>query len=318
MNKKNRFTVIQGKKQKPSREKLIYAFLIMVAVMLGVHALFSFTHDFIAARLVRTVVSDEGVLEEAITASGVIVRDERLVSAPVTGTLRWVVVEGERLAVGRTVAVLTMSENTAREVTTPAPGLVILHLDGLEGVLQPQSLAEVDVEPTRKLSLKTQEFTDGDLVQQGSILFKVVNNFHWYFVAQLSPGDVTALDGSKSFLMRFSFMPVQEVWGKVEMIQKDDKPTVAFVMQDQIDGCFTERFAEADIIVRSTRGIVLPVSALVKRGDEIGVYTLEKSVVRYRAVDVLELSEKKVVIDGLRKGLQVITNPKWVREGQTL
>lgn len=320
MHKRRSFTVIQGKKKKKRPgEKLVFLLLMTAVSIIVARSVWSFARDALASALVKTVVSEEGLLEITVSSQGVLVRDERVAGSPLTGVLRWNVQCGERLAANTAVATITTPTGFSEDAVTPGSGMVVLSLDGLEGILQPSNLSEIDVELLRKKQAKPRHAADGSEVLQGSLLFKVVDNFFWYYIAELEREQFEAIKDRPSALLRFSFAPHEDVRGKINVLrQEDERVAVAFMFQEEVDGCFLERFVEADIIVRRNRGVVLPVSALLLRGEEVGVYTLDKSVVRYRQVEVIETGREQVVVRGLRPGLPVITNPAFVREGQRL
>ena len=321
MHRKKKFTVIQGnKKKKRPVEKLIYFLLAAALGLLLLQMGYSFARDALASALVKTVLSEEGVLEQAVTVRGILVRDEHVVAAPLTGTVRWVIDDGERLAVGASVAAISSPGASPKIVTTPTPGIVVLHLDGLEGALQPQGLSEINIGQMLKTSeKKPHKIAGGEEVHQGTMLFKVVNNFGWYFAAEMTPAEYAELEDMSSVAIRFSFAPEEETRGTVMVLKETEEfVRVAFQLKEDVPGFSLERFAEAELLVRRSRGILLPASALVHRGEETGVYILEKSVVRYRPVDVLEKDGELIVISGVRKGAPVITNPTLVREGLRL
>ena len=318
MQRRRSFTVISGKqrKKKPG-EKVFYIVLLMAVSVLVLQMVFSLGRNVLASLFVETVVSENSVLEQTVSVSGVIVRDERVVAAPLTGTLRWELPEGERLSQGATVAIITSNGEMAQKVTAPVPGILIQQLDGLEGELQPQSMGEI--RPGKSMESKPQRVEDEQEVQQGSILFKIVDNYAWYFVTEMTHEQYELFRNVTSIPLRIRFAEEQELQSRsILLAEYDDTVTVAFELQKDLIEGFTERFADAELIVQGTRGIVLPSSALLLRGEETGVYLLDKSVVRYRTVDVLDVAGDQVVVEGLRMGFPIITNPSLVREGQRL
>lgn len=319
MGRNRKFTVVHGKRRGRMREKLLYFFLTAVIIVFGLQALYSFARDALSARFVKTVVVENGVLETVQPVEGVIVREEKVMAAPATGKLEWLVGEGERLAIGTPAARIQTGETSWQTVHTSASGIIIMQLDGLEGVLQPRSMTEINVPLTRKIPFKPSRLSAGEEVRQGSLIFKMVDNFTWYYVVEMSADEYAGLSERSSVTLRFSFAPDQDASGQPVVIEDGgDMVTLIFEMKDDVDGCFTERFASANVITKRTSGIILPVSALIERGNETGVYILEKSVVRYRPVDVIETWQSEAVVSGLRIGFPVITNPNLVREGQRL
>jgi putative membrane fusion protein len=261
------------------------------------------------------VIADTGTLENMITVHGLIVRNEHPVAAPVTGTVDWLVKDGERLAVNIPVARINAGDGTVYTVLTPLAGVVVRQLDGLEGLLQPQVLAGVNVPQLLKTPVKQHQFEQAETVPQGSMLFKVVNNFSWCYLFQLRDG--TGLPEADR--LRFSFASGRELSGRpVLRHAENDMMTLAYEFTDDVDGFLWQRLAEAEILTGRIQGVILPLSALIEREEETGVFTLEKSVVRYHTVEVLGTSGEMAAVSGLPRGRRVITNPDLVREGRRL
>jgi putative membrane fusion protein len=320
MRKRREFTVIRGQgKKKQSPETIFYGFLVILAVALVLHTAYKLARDALTGLLVRTVISEDTVLEQSISTRGVIIRDEQPVAAPVTGKVHWVAKAGERLSLGSRAAVITPENGSPRNIYVPVPGVIITDLDGLEGMFSPKDLREVEMKTVLQLKEKTHRIREGEEVRQGSMLFKIVNNYSWFFVAELSLPEAEALRERKSVSVRFQMAPGEEANAVWTLLKEDDERVLAaFEIKDEVKGCFTQRVTEAEIIIRRTRGLVLPESALVQRGEDTGVYILDKAVVRYRRVDVLEMSGDNVVVGGIPHGFTVITNPGLVKEGQRL
>lgn len=291
--------------------------------MLAVAALvlqvtYFFARGTLTSLLLKTVVSEESVLEQLVSVSGVIVRDERVVAAPVTGTVRWVAAAGARLASGASVAKIYTADGGVQNIAAPVSGVMIPVLDGLEGVLQPNAMENIDVAEVRKLSQKNQAVADGAKVKQGSIFFKLVDNFSWYYLVNLSRADFMLLRPQKKSL-RFAFSPQEEVSASWAVLSEDeDAVRLVFALSEDVEGAFLQRLSDAEIVVRKITGFVLPSSALISRGAETGVYILEKSQVSYLPVKVLGEVGENVVIEGVRTGRTVIKNPFLVSEGQRL
>ena len=291
--------------------------------MLAVAALVLLATYFLARStltsvLLKTVVSEESVLEQLVSVSGVIVRDEHVVAAPVTGTVRWVAVAGARLASGASVAKIYTADGGVQNIAAPVSGVMIPVLDGLEGVLQPNALENINVAEVRKLSQKSQAVQDGAEVKLGSIFFKLVDNFSWYYVVNLSRAEFALLTPQKNSL-RFAFSPQEEVSASwMVLAENEDTVRLAFALNEDVEGAFLQRLSDAEIVVRRFTGFVLPSSALISRGAETGVYVLEKSLVSYLPVKVLGQVGENAVIEGVRAGRTVIKNPFLVSEGQRL
>lgn len=320
MRKKKQFYVVSGKGKRKKHSEAIFRVLLFTAVgLLLLQATYSLARDALAGMLVKTVISEDSVLEQLISVSGVLVRDEYVVAAPVSGVIRWNMTEGNRVAVGTGVASIHTENGGVHLLKSPVPGVLVYKLDGLEGELQPNALATIEMSQLRKRSVKEHIIADGKDVSQGTMLYKIVNNYDWHFVAELTLRDFQSLDERKNSRLRFTFSPEEEIVATWKVVgEGEDTVTLAFTLKEDVEGCFSRRFAEAEIIVSRFTGLVLPSSALVLRGEEAGVYVIDKSVVRYLPVNVVETAGEQVVVEGVRTGFTVVTNPSLLREGQRL
>jgi putative membrane fusion protein len=320
MKKQRPLTVIPGKgKKKRRRENIGYILLLLAAAALVLQAAYSFARDALAGMLVRTVISEDTVLEQLIVAGGVIVREETVIAAPVTGTVRWVAEPGERLSVGSRAAVITAENGMQRNIYVPASGVMVPELDGLEGLLHPKALESIDLKEIRRMRQKILATAEGEEVRQGTILLKVVNNYIWYFVSDIPVDELELLADRKTVPLRFDFAPDVEVSATWSELERDERlARVVFEIREEVAGCFTRRLAEAEVVARRTRGLILPETALLERGEDTGVYILDKAVVRFRPVEVLDYDGDTVVVSGVPHGFTVITNPRLVKEGQRL
>lgn len=324
---RRRFTVIEGqrgKKQKRNFKGWLLFATIMSAILLAAW----FEGRKLAARfMVETVVAYESVLEHALSVEGVLVREEKVAVAPASGLLHWLVQDGERVPNGYPVAEITALGGTVVTVTAPKPGIFVRRLDGYEQTIQPHGLSQINPALLQRQAESAEEeelsieAVEGTFVQKGSFLFKIVDNFPWYYVAQFAGNRFTKLEEQGKVVINFAFTgkEANPVAAKVTEIRTEGElVTAVFQLQEEVNGYYRERFAQAEIIYAGTRGIVLPPSALVQRDQEVGVYVLIKSKVRFCKVEVLDTKDDQVAVSGIQPGLPVIINPSWVEEGQQL
>lgn len=321
MRTKRRFTVIPGSKKNGGKkgQKVALAIAAAAVAILLLQALFTLGHNFVAARFIQTVVADEGVLETVLPVKGAIAREERLVAAPATGILSWLADEGEKVAVGKDIARISLADGRIVTISAPVPGLLSFQLDGLEGTLVPHGLASVSTNFLEELVPSQRRTESGDMVSQGSLVGKIIDSFAWYFLASVPAEEVRGLDGAGTCRARFPFSRGEAVRGRLAYWgEEGDRVLLALEFDVDLDGYLNERFIEAEIVLKQTSGVVLPASALETREDGTGVYTLEKGTVRFRPVEVLAEVDGEVAVSGIPPGLSVITNPALVREGQRL
>ncbi|MBT9173726.1 MAG: hypothetical protein DDT21_02131 [Syntrophomonadaceae bacterium] len=317
--RQRKFIVLPGRKSKRKRLKPAYIILGTATLFFALQSLYSLTHNLIASRFVQVTLAGEGVVQNNITVSGVFVRDEQMVAAPVTGRLTWLVKEGTRLSAGTPVAELASGEQVVT-VSAPGAGVVALWLDGLEGALQPQEFIEIDLAGLLQQPPSKQQFGNGELVKQDSMLFKIVDNYRCLFLFALPYAEYRTTGLADSQMLNFTFESGQKMAGSLVSYHKDKKGKVTVVAElaPDISARLPGRFASAELLGSETKGITVPASALVQKEGGSGIYTLVEATVRFRSVEVKAAGKEKAVVDGLSEGTTVIVNPWLVREGQRL
>lgn len=317
--RQRKFVVLPGSKSKHRRFKPAYIIFGAATLFFVLQPLYSLTHSFLASRFIQVALAEKGVVRNSIAVSGVFVRDEQVVAAPATGRLTWLVREGMRLSAGAAVAELA-SGGQVLTVTAPRAGIVALWLDGLEGVLQPGASPEIDLAGLLQQTPTKRQFGSGELVEQGSMLFKIVDNYRCLFMFTLSDAEYLPLGLADGHLLRFMFDSGQEMAGNLawRQINENGKVTLAAELATETNAILPGRFASAALLGSETRGVTVPSSALVQREGGTGIYTLVEATVRFRSVEIKAVGKEKAVVGGLNEGATVIANPWLVREGQRL
>lgn len=316
---RNKYTVIVGEKGKTQPvKKLLYCLLAVAAVLLCLYAVYPVAKTIVARLTVETVIARESFLDQKLAVEGVVVRDEQLVRSPAGGTLHILAGEGERVAFGSPVAEIVSASGEKHLVTAPAPGVVCFSLDGWEGELQPAFLENINVSRVKEAESRLLEAKEGSEVSKGSLLCKIINNYTWYFVAEVQKDRLAELEGRKTVSVCLAFAPDTVVSAKVIGSGREKTENIILRIEQEIAGCSQVRFTGAEIITRRVKGIVVPASAVVIAGEETGVYVVRRSVVNYCPVEVVAIGGEQVVVTGISPGMPVIANPGWIKEGQKI
>lgn len=203
-------------------------------------------------------------------------------------------------------------------VVSDKPGLLSHYLDGWESLnrenhLFPEQFASSGGEPVIPAA--------GLFVEEGRPLFKVVNNWQWYFnvVMPLDPGRTVA--AQKKVIITFSFAPDNPVEGLLEESRIESAAgdvRLSYRLVQQIPGFERARWTEARLSFQRREGVIVPYSALVERENETGVFINSGGTVRFFPVTVIRRQDDRVMVEGIDAFSMVITRPHLVREGQRL
>ncbi len=203
------------------------------------------------------------------------------------------------------------------KIISPFSGIVSYYMDGLEDFYQPSLIHFLSSQQLKVLNEEIKKISFGEKVGRGSPIFKIVDNYTWYFTVPVTPSQGEILQGARRLFLRFDFISPHDTRVEVyHLEQEEDKTLVTFKVNEQLDNFYLHRQAGAEVIYAHFRGITVPEEALVEQGEEIGVYTIEKAVVRFRPVEIKRELEGELVVEGLPAGRVIIQNPRFFRQGQ--
>ena len=203
-------------------------------------------------------------------------------------------------------------------VSNEEPGLLSYCLDGWEALggfnyLSREQFVEAYREPLLSV--------EGLFVEKGQPLFKVIDNWHWYYsvVLPLNPGRTVAAQNTVT--LEFTFAPGEPVDALLEECLIDASSgavRLTYRIEEQVAGFDRVRWSEAVISFQREEGIIIPYAALLEQDSETGVFVNNGGTVAFIPVTVLKHRDGRVLVEGIAPFSMVITRPELVREGQRL
>ena len=291
---------------------LIVAAALLVLVWLGRQA-----YVFCVSEAIRTESAEWSDLSATYEGRVIIMRSETVVTAPVSGSVAWLVTEGARVHIGAPVArisgaVSPEKEQAPVELKSPAAGIVSCHPDGWEGILTPANYQRMDMFTLFNSVRPKPPEAPPQEAQGGSPIFKIVDNL-------VDPYFVVKLDGQPDDLA--IGRSVDLAWGvgglgkgRVIGLQSRSGTYIAIIDVSQATGdAFSARTLDVKLIDKKCEGIVVPVQALVSNGSEQGVYTKTPLGIKFVRVEVIGTLGDRVALQGIQPGVDVVTNPGLVK-----
>lgn len=305
---------------KKPRKRPNYLIIISAVLILG-FVLWNYRSSWLISRLSFDTVC-QGWVKHEKQVKVLFANTEIVLTAPTEGKVTAVQEDGRRFKKGETVAKLTPVGVThgspLEEVSVAAPisGLFYSHRDGLEEVVTPENLMNMDLEGllTQVNNTKPPAENVDNPVSKHTPMGKMLNNLYpsWMF-AYLEASDTVAKDDVVKFMV-----DGEEYAGTVMKVS--GKPQGAVVRFTQyVKGTSENRVKDAVWIYKpSSKGLVVPTSSLCTFGEERGVYTGEDGVIRFRNVKVVDSNENLACVVGVPEGVQVVVNPRKGIEGLPL
>ena len=291
-------------------------FLLALGVWLGQGWLAS-TAAWVAVRLGPTDVGHWGELLEAYPGWLVVVRQERLLAAPASGRVVFLVSEGQSVASGTPLARIEPEEPGASSQTIVAPfsGVASFVGDGWEAAFSVES-------PGDPALLQGQDPRPRPLVPRGEVargepVVRLVDRRELYAVfwseaplasARIGEGArVELVEGDAS-----DGIPAQVVEGS-ERASTGPARLVVRLDRHPVDWLYRRVIRGVRLVAARYQGVVLPVSGLVERGGKRGYWLATEGGPVFVTVQVVERLGRQVVVRGVPDGVRVYRWPRWLQ-----
>lgn len=319
--KNRRKTNLNQKKRQNILKKLVMIALLVLGALMIYHPI----KNFAVSKMVRYETAQWKVLEESTPEEAVVIREETLIVAPQDGVFESIVVEGEKVAAGRTIGYVRTQAATEKADSIKIPvkatraGLISYRPDGLEDVLKPDLLKNLDIDKISALLAERQEpaFTFPK-VERGKAICKIVDNLtNPFLYIQYSESADGSIEKGQEMTVRFPNGITTGII--VRDVKKGDDQFVSLAeVFDAPDLDLENRFVPVNVISHHYEGVVISTEALVKESGENGVFVSKKGVCKWIKVEVKGYVGKEAVVSGLDAGSQYIVNASLVHQGQRI
>lgn len=302
-----------GKRKKPINW---FWGVLLIALVLGI--VWYYRSD-LSSGTIRFAVAQTGTITHERNVATTFVNQELPIAAPFSGNVQFIGEDGQRFRLGDVVATLqpegatpgAKRENDQKQTIHATMGGLFFHeTDGLETILTAENLSSMDL--NKLLAQKAIVKRTGANVQTGDFLGKLVNNL----VPTRAFLELTSIEGlTVGKTMRLAVGEQAAV--RAEILLKSEKPMgVVVLFPNYIDGSATQKHQEVTWSYRSsTSGVLVPISALWKQGEELGIYLWDEGVVHYKKVKVLDQDNSYACIENLTSGIPIVITPRNGLEG---
>ena len=207
-------------------------------------------------------------------------------------------------------------EKQTYPMTSPLAGVVSFGIDGWEETLRPAGLSDLKPDHLPARNPAASGPIERGRVTAAEPVFKIIDNLKVTLAVVLPAVDAAAVARLREVRLRFPQLQGQMVEARVSDLGREDdrgQAVVSLVTGQYLDGFTSWRVLDAEVVLESTEGIVLPGRALVKREGRDGVYIIRDQRPYWKEVKVRATGDRQVVVEGLTAGTVVVTNPRWVR-----
>ncbi|MCL1851466.1 MAG: hypothetical protein FWF88_00325 [Peptococcaceae bacterium] len=268
------------------------------------------------------VAATEGVITHDIPVVLLIANTETLVTSPVSGTPVYLKPDGSRFRRGEKIADIGKDS-----IAAPVAGLFIAGKDGLEGILTPTNLATADLQKllnevnavipeTAKLAKTPYPAKDLNVVNRlqpitgvsaQGVAGKMVDNLEpsWAFIY---------LTGSNNTINKGDFLQfkVGDNLEKASVELRSNNPHGVVVRFHRfLEPTSAQRVLPAKWVQQDSRqGLVVPVSAVVYKGEDASIYVVESGIIIQKNIRVIDQNKDFACIEGIHAETRVVKNPR--------
>lgn len=308
-------------KRKP--RNVLRKVILMIIGVYFIFAAYGFVHDLVIAGLVKVELVKSNVIQNTIPSTGLLVRNETIITSPYNGKLKILVKEGERVRVGQVVAqvrALSLDSPNGEKlfnITAKKAGIVSFKIDGLEEIYTQKNLKALDLNKIETLKPENHQIVEGSDIESGKPVFRIINNLDPVYI-------VTSQADQKPFADEDS---VLISWGtegqsyRASIVERDlagKKGLYLLSVSDYDNTLMILRKLDFKVITERYEGCVVPREAIIAKDGKDGIYTLYKERVKWKSIEVEGRVGEQVVVSGINPDTPVVINPELVKEGYPL
>ncbi len=211
------------------------------------------------------------------------------------------------------------SDKLYAQVATEEAGIVTYLFDGWEDRLRVDGLAATEVERVPRNPDPRPNVEEGEVVEAGEPLFKVINPNEVLLALPVQAGSFLGVDTGHEVTLRLK--EGEELGAQIWKIQRGwtgSRDLVLLRTARFADLFRVRRSVKVEMVVTGYEGTVLPQGALVTRKGKTGVYIVRKNWAVFLPVEVVGSFGNHVAVKGLNPGTEVITTPGLVSEGMRI
>jgi putative membrane fusion protein len=251
----------------PRRLRWVWILLLLLLAAGGAGG----AYLYVAAPAVQTVAAEQGEIHLGATVDAIVLREEVRLTSAAGGAFAPLVPSGKRVRSGSAIATVG-----GAEVRTDLPGNVVWEVDGLEGLLTPESLKAATPDWFHRLPQpQPQQLAEGATIAAGGPIGRLIIGADRLLVAALPANSLPAQWNPKNLQVA---IPSLNWTGTGEGAQwRGEGAERLLILQGQelpegIDGV---RKVRLELTFAAYKGIIVPRTAVDVRGGKQGVWIVQ-------------------------------------------
>ncbi|MGI6711623.1 MAG: HlyD family efflux transporter periplasmic adaptor subunit [Bacillota bacterium] len=329
-NSDYREKIIRNRKRKKfHNSRLIKRRILKIVLVVTIILAVWYLRNIVSWHFLSFGVAEWGVLEQKIPVQAVIIRAEKVVSAPASGEFVSLVPQGERVPAGTAIGYIKTQSATTKidrikiPIKAPLSGLVSYYPDGLESILKSNMLNEMDntkLDSLLQNKLITEKNKDNNQIGRGEPVLKIVDNLiNPSFFFKLTASNISPLSAKEdNIVIQLDGEKKRYTAKVIDMRTYDEEIYMIVQINGVADLDLARRYFKVEVIPVSYEGVIVPKEALVHKEGFTGIYVPSEGLAKLVEVKVKGTIGEQAVVHGLETGKRFVLNSSLVKEGSRL
>lgn len=173
-------------------------------------------------------------------------------------------------------------------------GILTYYIDGYEDDFTYEKVLSLNFDQVASLDIEPYLAT-GNYVESGDILCKIIDDSNYYLVIIVPPSDQNLFDSNQSIEVSVGDRNIRGTIA--EILPAGKQIAIAIRVDEYIENFYKERMVNVSLKQRSQKGLLIHKTSLIKSGDAIGVYVVDKlGKVSFKPVKVVSYSGEQMVV----------------------
>ena len=197
-----------------------------------------------------------------------------------------------------------INADEAKTVLAPKSGYFVSSVDGFEEIINKETLFEKTVAEIEGIIYQ-------DIVTAEQKIGKIADNYKWYYVISVSPEDAERFNIGRNVTINFDGINDSlsfEIYEKIED-ESSENIIVVLLCKTFVAEVAALRRVSADIVFSTVNGLRISTESIrFNENQERGVYILDRSEVKFRAIDIIYNGSNYVLVrwnQGNKNSLQL-------------
>ena len=250
-------------------------------------------------------------MSDSFRSEAVIVRNEKVYKAPISGNITYFANKNHRISGGQLVAKIN-SNNKNVSIYSRQAGILSYSYDSLENELTPENMKQITPHKFNNIKNDYKKLKNNEYINKGESFFRIVNNSDIYALIKVDKNKAEKFWINETIFIKDDFETDSKLFeAKINKIISSNNKSFLIIEFDKfINEWLNVRKKEIEFIKNIYKGLIIPDSAVLPTSDGYKAVKIdENNNFNLENIEIIFNGEKYMIIEGLELGDEVLINP---------